>query len=59
MFYNGGGIEQISVQFTLVDQKFTDVTFSGINYKDGNYLEESANSVQRRLQLITKKQRSI
>lgn len=46
-YYNDGGIEQISVQFEVKDNKFTAIVFRGMNYKDGNYLAEEATDLQK------------
>ncbi len=48
-FYYDGGIEQLAIQFTLIDNKFTEVTFRAMNYKDGNYLGENATAVQQQV----------
>lgn len=46
-YYNDNGIEQISVQFEVADNKFTAIVFRGINYKDGSYLAEEATDLQK------------
>lgn len=48
-YYYDGGIEQLAMEFKLVDNKFTEVTFRAMNYKDGNYLDENANAVQKQV----------
>lgn len=48
-YYYDGGIEQLALEFKLVDNKFTEVTFRAMNYKDGNYLDENANAVQKQV----------
>lgn len=45
-FYNDRGIEQLSVQFTLQDGRFTSVVYNAINYKDGDYLADDATDIQ-------------
>ncbi|MEG1524578.1 MAG: hypothetical protein RRZ24_01310 [Clostridia bacterium] len=41
-FYYEGGIEQVSVQFEIVNDTFVSIRYRGLNYTDGNYLAEDA-----------------
>lgn len=45
-FYQEGGIEQVSVQFEVVNDTFVSVRYRALNYTDGNYLCEEATPSQ-------------
>lgn len=41
-FFYEGGIEQVSVQFELVNDTFASVKYRGLGYTDGDYLDDDA-----------------
>ncbi len=45
-FYYEGGIEQVSVQFELVSDRFVSVRYRALSYTDGDYTAEEADGRQ-------------
>lgn len=57
-YYYDGGIEQIAIQFTVKNNTYDSMEYRGLKYKDGDYLGDSANDVQKQIaeqyaQLVT------
>lgn len=48
-FYRIGQEEEIAVQFELLEEKFTEVSFRTIRYKGENYLSDGATDIQRQI----------
>lgn len=47
--YSDGGIEQLSVEFTLRDGLFESIRLNSVNYRDGNYLDADATRIQQQV----------